>query len=60
MLLAQPKEGRRAWLAQRAGGAGATIALLTPVLERFETQVVEDLDSALAWCRQYATTVSAE
>ena len=60
LLLAQPPGQRRSWLAQRMGGAAATIALLTPVLARFEGQFVDDFVSALAWCRQYATSLSAK
>ena len=59
LLLSQPPEQRRAWLVQRVGAIEETLALLTPVLEQFEGQVVDDLEPALAWCRGYATTVSA-
>jgi hypothetical protein len=60
LLLAHPPAQRSKWLAQRSRGAAETIALLTPVLERFESRVVEDLGPALAWCRHYVTTLSAE
>jgi hypothetical protein len=60
VLLAQPPEQRCSWLARRTVSAAATLALLTPVLEQFEGKVVDDLEPALAWCRQYATTVSIE
>jgi hypothetical protein len=59
LLLAQPPAQRRSWLSQRTGGAVEATALLVPVLERFEGQVVDDLSSALVWCGQYATAVSA-
>ena len=59
LLLAQQPEQRRSWLAERTTAAEETTALLTPVLERFEAQVVDDLVPAMAWCRWYATTVSA-
>jgi hypothetical protein len=59
LLLSRPPAQRRAWLALRVGTASGALALLTPVLERFEGQSVGDLDAALAWCRGYATIVSA-
>jgi hypothetical protein len=60
LLLAQHPEQRPEWLVERSRGVAQTAALLTPVLERFEHCVVEDLGPALAWCRQYVMTLAAE
>jgi spermidine synthase len=45
---------RRSWLATRAGASPQGVALLTPVVDHFQGQVVEE-EAALAWCRQYIT-----
>lgn len=48
-----PPAQRRSWLATSAGAPPQAISLLTPVVDHFEGQVVEDLDAALAWCRRF-------
>jgi hypothetical protein len=52
-LLAIVPGQRRIWLAAQAGTSPRAVALLTPVLKQFEECVVEDMEEALAWCRQY-------
>jgi hypothetical protein len=58
LLLAQPPAERRSWLNQRTVAAPETERLLMPVLKRFEGQVIVDLATAMAWCRQHAISVS--
>lgn len=60
LLLAQPPELRPEWLSERSGGVAKTVVLLMPVLEHFKNRGVGDLGQALAWCRQYVTTLSTE
>lgn len=49
-LLEQPPARRGEWL--EAHATPQALALLAPVIERFEGQTVRDLDSALDWCRR--------
>jgi len=56
-LLRQPPNCRVSWLTKHSWNQPMVITLLMPVLEYFAGQTVSDLDSALAWCRQYIVGV---
>jgi hypothetical protein len=47
-------------LNSRTSGSTEAIALLGPVVERFEGQAVGDMEAALTWCRQYAVLAGAD
>ncbi|HLF29132.1 MAG TPA: hypothetical protein VJG32_22620 [Anaerolineae bacterium] len=51
LLLNVPPEQREEWLA--AFNQPAAAALLQPVIAEFAGRVVEDVEAALAWCREY-------
>jgi spermidine synthase len=59
-LLAVPPAQRRSWLAARTASSARAATLLAPVLEQFEGQRVENVDAALAWCRQFIVRLSDE
>ncbi len=59
-LLQVPPAGRGSWLASHVGASSPAVALLTPVVDHFEGQVVENTGEALAWCRDYIVHVSGE
>jgi len=50
-LLSVPPDEREAWLAKFNRPEAAT--LLRPVMDRFQGQAIEDIESALKWCREY-------
>jgi hypothetical protein len=52
-LLAVSPARRRSWLEAQIGASPRGASLLMPVLDRFQGRVVEDIESALAWCRQH-------
>lgn len=52
-LLAVAPGQRQAWLAAQAEASPQAVALLTPVADHVGEQEVEDVEDALAWCRQY-------
>jgi hypothetical protein len=58
-LLSVAIDQRQAWLAAQADISPQALALLAPVLERFQDQESPDLEPALAWCRRYAETIVA-
>jgi hypothetical protein len=58
-LLAVPAARRRAWLENQVAVSPRGASILLPVLERFEGQDVDDLEPALAWCRQYIVQAGA-
>jgi hypothetical protein len=59
-LLAVAPAERQAWLKARAEASPPALALLSPVVEHFRGQGVEDEVAALAWCRHYVTQWRAE
>jgi hypothetical protein len=52
LLKIQPGQ-RQAWLMAQAGRSPQAVVLLTPVLERFGENPVDDVETALTWCREY-------
>ena len=54
LLVIAPQE-RQAWLSAHGQASPKAVALLTPVVDRFEGQTIDNLDSALEWCRQFIT-----
>lgn len=52
-LLAVAPAQRRSWLAAQAEASPRAVALLTPVVDHFQGQTVEDEEAAWAWCRHY-------
>jgi hypothetical protein len=52
-LLAVTPAKRRSWLASQSQRSPRAGTLLAPVLERFQGEAVEDVDRALAWCRDH-------
>jgi len=54
-LLAIVPQKRRAWLLARGEASPKAVALLMPVVERFEGQSIKDVELALGWCRQFIT-----
>lgn len=58
LLAVAPRE-RRAWLDAHQERSPQGVALLRPVADYFGGTPIDDLDAALAWCRDYAVTVVA-
>lgn len=58
LLQVEPAE-RPGWLQVMTRQRPAVWKLLLPVVEHFAGQQVENMDAALAWCRDYATRVTA-
>jgi hypothetical protein len=58
-LLAVPAARRRVWLENQVDASPRVAPILLPVLERFKGQDVDDLESALDWCRQFIAQASA-
>jgi hypothetical protein len=52
-LLAVAPAERRSWLAAQAKASPQAVALLKPMVDHFQGRVVENEQSALAWCRRY-------
>jgi hypothetical protein len=52
-LLAIPPARRRSWLASQSVASPRAGALLAPVLEHYQGDLAEDVDGALAWCRDH-------
>jgi hypothetical protein len=44
---------RRAWLAAQAVSSPQAVALLRPVIDRYDDEIAEDLEKRLTWCRQH-------
>jgi hypothetical protein len=59
-LLAVPPARREDWLQAQIAAAPKATALLSPVAARFRGQVVDDVDGALAWCRQFVVGLTGE
>jgi hypothetical protein len=58
-LLSVGPAQRQLWLESRTQGSAEAVALLVPVVERFQGQVVDELGPALKWCRQHVVQISA-
>ena len=56
-LLTPQPEVRLEWLVNTTQSRPDVRKLLTPVLDHFAGQVIEDMDAALDWCRGYAIRV---
>ena len=56
-LLIPKPEVRLEWLVNTTASRPDVRKLLTPVLDHFAGQVIEDMDAALDWCRAYAIRV---
>ena len=52
-LLAVHPGRRREWLAAQAETSPGAVSLLTPVMDNMVERRVDDVASALAWCREY-------
>lgn len=52
-LLAVRPGGRREWLAAQTETSPEAVSLLTPVMDHIGERGVDDVASALAWCREY-------
>jgi hypothetical protein len=52
-VLAIAPERRSFWLTAQAQASAQAIALVMPIVDHFQGQTIDDLDSALAWCRRY-------
>jgi hypothetical protein len=59
-LLAIRPAQRRSWLLAQARVSPQAVALLQPVAQHFQGQVVQDMDLALAWCRGYIVRAVAQ
>jgi spermidine synthase len=59
-LLAVPPVRRRSWLDASTAASPRAAVLLRPVAEQFDGQTIEDVDAALAWCRQFIVYLTAE
>jgi hypothetical protein len=57
LLTIVPQE-RRGWLLDQGEASPRAVALLMPVVDRFESQAIDDLESALEWCRRFITAYS--
>jgi len=52
-LLAVAPGQRRAWLAAQAETSPRAVELMAPVVKHLEAREAEEVEPALAWCRQY-------
>jgi hypothetical protein len=52
-LLSVPPLRRRPWLIAQAEASPRAVELLMPVVTDFRGQVIEDMETALDWCREY-------
>jgi hypothetical protein len=57
-VLAIVPQERRGWLLAQVETSPKAVALLMPVVARFDGQVIDDLETALEWCRRFITSYS--